>query len=145
MHSNHLYPEPDLTASFDDRTDQAIAALKAKIDKDPTVLDNFLRYGYAIGTGKKRAFYSLNAGSRGAVVETAPTYGTAARAGLERGTVITSIDGKPTAGLTQDALDQLVAPLDAYEMVVQNADGTHATIKFAAQDIRWYLSHPLSQ
>ena len=131
---------------MDDLADQAIAEVQAEIAPQPSALTNFLRFGYAIADGAKRAFLNLAPRPQGSIVSFAAPYGTAARAGLQKGTIVTEVNGRATGGLSQPQLTQLLVDglvTGDYSVTVLNPDGSSAVVHFKAEDIRWYVSHPL--
>ena len=145
--SNQYDGTAAVLSSMNDLADQIVGAIKTVISADQTVPLNFLRYGYAIGDGKKKVFAQLKPSATGATVSYVAPYSPAARAGLSQGTNVASVNGQSTIGLSVDALAKLQTDINngdgKYSVVVQNPDGTTATIEFQARDIRWYLSHPL--
>jgi hypothetical protein len=132
-----------IVSSIDDLEDQVIADLTTQVSARPTALQNFFRFGYYMEDRQKRAFFNLIPGPGGAIVSYVAPFGTAARAGLQRGLIITEVNGQPTSGLSQTDLDALLMALpQAIKLGVLNADGTRASLTFQSQDIRWYVSHP---
>jgi S1-C subfamily serine protease len=136
-----------ILSSMDDLTDQVVKELAAQTAVEPTSLVNLMRFGYYMPDGKKRVFFSLSPSATAAVVSYAAPFGTAARAGIQKGMVVLQVDGQSTVSQSQDDLTRMIENADdsgPVSVVVLNPDGTSATIKFKAQDIRWYLSHPLT-
>jgi len=136
-----------IVSTLDDLSDQVIADLRAMSAKpNATRLENFLKYGYTIGTGERRPYFGLAPDPSGARVTYAFVFGSAARAGLKVGDLVTSINGAATIGLSQDqinsALLSLASPPNAYALDVRSADGSTTTIRFEAHDVAWYLAQP---
>jgi len=142
---NYTVSADQIVSSFMDLLDQASGDIQNQITQFSTATTNFERYGVPIPTGQKRSLFALQAGSTGATVSAVAPYGTAARAGLQKGDVVTSINGTSVVNMSQDALNSLIAgsQREDWSFVVLSADGTQATVKFRNEDIRWYLSHPL--
>jgi len=139
--------EQQIIGTLDDLGDQEVADIQATPGKyTASRLENFLKYGYAIGTGERRPYFGLGRDPLGARVTFVTVFGSAARAGLKLGDLVTAINGQPTLGLSQDQLnltrDQLMASPNNYVLDVQAADGSKTTITFEAQDIGWYLAQP---
>jgi S1-C subfamily serine protease len=145
--TNNSISQQQVISTLDDLSDQVVAEIRDEANKyNATRLENFLKYGYSIGTGERRAYFGLNPDPSGARVTYANKFGTAARAGLNTGDLVTSINGQSTVGLSHDQLTgmlfNLAVPPNTYSLEVQSADGSKATLTFEAKDIRWYLSHP---
>lgn len=145
--SGSYVPLTAIVSSVDDLADHVTSDLLAQLALYPTTAKaNLLRFGYLMEDGQKRAFFNLIPGPQGAIVSYAPSFGTAARAGVQRGLLVTSVNGHQTAGLSQSDLDALLTALPpSISLAVLNADGTSGTLSFQAQDIRWYLSHPATK
>jgi CHAT domain-containing protein len=143
--SDHSVGEPQIISLLDQLSDQVVADIRDLIPKpNPTRFENFLKYGYAIGTGERRPYFGLEPDPSGARVTYALMFGSAARAGLRVGDLVTSINGRATIGLSQDQLNStllsLASPPNTYALEVRSA-GSQATISFEAQDLQWYLTH----
>jgi S1-C subfamily serine protease len=137
-----------IMSALADLDDQVAADLKSQAESaSPSGLKNFLRYGYFIPDGEKRSMFQLAPGANGATVTWLDKRGTAARAGLQVGDVVTSLNGQTLVGIDQDTLSQIVnaaTPTGKWTLTVQAADGTSTNIDFVSENIRWYLSHPVS-
>lgn len=127
---------------------EAIDDLRKQSDAYPTAVTNFARYGIPMTDGARNAFFTLTPSPSGAVVGAVSAYGTASRAGLQRGDLVVLFNGKPTAGLSQQDLTNLVVDEwkndGTYELLISTADGKTTTLRFVPQDIRWYLTHPVT-
>jgi|SRR5271165_1408494 len=136
-----------IVSTLQDLNDQVAADLRTQADAvNQTALKNFLRYGYFIADGDKKSMFLLVAAPGGAEVKWVDPRGTAARAGLQVGDVVTALNGQSLAGVTQDALMKLIladAPSNKWTLTVSAADGKPTDISFEGKDIRWYLSHPI--
>jgi len=135
-----------LVAAFEALTQRIVSQFQSRISLDPSLTENFLRFGYPIGDGERRTFLALEPAPGGAVVSFAAPYGTAARAGLREGVMVTALDGHPLAGLDLSALQAiqigLSAIADSITATLLNPDGTSTTVDFEPEDLRWYVSHP---
>ena len=125
--------------------DAALAQIRQEIAADPTIAVNLLRYGLPIGTGQHTTGMVLApAQNRGAVVMSVASYGAAARAGVQRLDVISSLNGHQLAGLQQDDLNVLIAQIErsggVYDADVVSADGKSVKVQFKSLDIRDYLN-----
>jgi CHAT domain-containing protein/tetratricopeptide (TPR) repeat protein len=145
--ADHSVGQQQISSTLDDLGDQAVAEIHDQAAKlSPTRLENFLKYGYAIGSGERRPYFGLEPDPSGARVTYAFAFGSAGRAGLKPGDLVTSINGRATMGLSQDQLNStllsLASPPNTYALKVRSADGSKTTVSFAAQDIQWYLTHP---
>ena len=144
---DHSVGAAQIAGMLDDLSDQVIADIHDITAKpNPTRLENFLKYGYAVGTGERRPYFGLQPDPAGARVTYAFVFGSAARAGLKPGDLVTAINGQPTIGLSQDRLNStllgLMSPPNNYALDVQAAEGSKTTVRFEAQDLQWYLAHP---
>src|SRR5271166_1088294 len=140
--------DQQVISALDELGDQEVAEIQATPGKyAASRLENFLKYGYAIGTGEHRPYFGLGRDPSGARVTFATVFGSAARAGLKLGDLVTAINGQATLGLSEDQLnlarDRLMAAPNDYVLEVQAPDGSKTTITFEAQDIGWYLTQPV--
>jgi S1-C subfamily serine protease len=128
-----------------DQIDQVVQDFQSSMNHFPTVESNFMRYAIPIGDGQKRAFFGLTPSQGGATVSVVAPYGSAARAGLQKGDLVTDVNGQLVNGLDQAALDGLLTNNTSghWLVTIQTADGKSANLDFSSRDIRWYLSHPL--
>jgi CHAT domain-containing protein/tetratricopeptide (TPR) repeat protein len=137
--------DQQVISTLDDLSDQEVAEIRDKPGKyTASRRVNFLKYGYAIGDVERRPYFGLGRDPSGARVTFLTVFGSAARAGLKLGDLVTAINGQPTLGLSEDQLnltrDRLMSPPNNYVLEVQAADGSKTTITFEAQDIGWYLT-----
>lgn len=137
---------PDTRAVLNMMSDKAFEYFSKRVAENRDALGNGLRYGYFLKNGEKSAFFFLKPGAGGAVVRAALDFGTAARAGLKDGDDVVSLNGRATSGLSQDALDALVASLSAStnEASVLQSDGKTRIVRFTPEDVLWYAAHPLA-
>ncbi len=123
-------------------TDRAFSALQSDARSAGTAVANLVRYGFPIRDGEKTAGLRLRAGPQGAIARPLK-FGTAARAGLRRGDLITSLNGASLAGLDSAGIDAVVARAEAaggtYIATVSSEDGKTATFAFASLDLAGYL------
>jgi S1-C subfamily serine protease len=144
VNSGGLNSESAIVSSMDDLADQVVTAIKSQFSAGQTEVTNFLRFGYPMGDAAKLSYFALTTATSGASVSWIAPYGTAARAGLQKGQIVTSVNGQSTIGMTQADLTRiLTTQQDEWTLEVQNPDGTSATLTFPSRDMRWYLSHPL--
>jgi S1-C subfamily serine protease len=124
--------------------DAALAQIREQISVDPTVAVNLIRYGIPLGTGQRSPGVVLGAGQSGAIVTSISPFGTAAKAGVQKLDVITSLNGHPLAGLQQVDLNTLISQIEraggAYEAQILTADGSRTIVKYKSQDVRSYLN-----
>jgi hypothetical protein len=133
-------------SAFADLSDQVVAEIHDQALKLGSITTNFLRYGIPMADGSLRAFFNLKPGEGGAVVSFLPSYGSAARAGLQFGDLVISLNGVSLAGYSQDDINALFAKTEkakTLSLLIRTADGGQTTIIVQKHNIRWYLSHPL--
>jgi S1-C subfamily serine protease len=126
--------------------DVALTDIQGQVTKSPTTAVNLVRYGFPIPSGSRSTGLHLIPGSDGAIVDSVTFWGTAARAGLERLDIVTSLNGLALGGLQQGDIDTAIAEAERaggeYGVDVHQADGRKVTFHFKSEDIRWYLKHP---
>ena len=148
--SHRSVPQASVTqqiiGTLDDLGDREVADIQATPGKYGLAPRESLEHVYAIGNGERRPYFGLGRDPSGARVTFVTVFGSAARAGLKLGDLVTAINGQPTLGLSQEQLnltrDQLMASPNNHVLDVQAADGSKTTITFEAQDIGWYLAQP---
>lgn len=138
------YAPNDLQAVLNDLGTQAAdAVVEPMSGKDESAATNFARYGIPLVNGAKRAFFALSPVNGMATVSFAVPMGSAAQAGLQPGDTVVSVNGTRTNGLDQAHLTELLAKTPNWDIVVHGADGRDVHVRFEAEDIRWYLQHPV--
>lgn len=84
--------------------------------KRQPLLKNLQKYGIGLTNKEKVALFSLAPSAGGAVASTVVPAGTAASAGLRIDDLVTSVNGHPLMGVTQEQLDTLLAGTDMFEL-----------------------------
>jgi len=120
---------------------QALADLQARLG-DPTVGENFGRYGIPLGTGQRSAFVHLTKDGDVATVTQIVPLGSAARAGLQLNDRIVGLNGRPVASWEQSQIDELLQRAGRIDANVRGADGRNVIVSFRPGDIRSYLQTP---
>jgi len=136
-------PTDDYRAAITAAADQALDKLLDFVHSDPTAAVNLVRYGFAIGTGERTAGLRLEPGKLGAIVTSVAPYGTAKQAGLRYLDIITTLNGRSLAGLSQDDLNAFVQKVESgdgkYNAEVLRADGKTVVVRYQSENISWYL------
>jgi S1-C subfamily serine protease len=106
---------------------------------------NFARFGIPLATGQKSPLLVVEPDEKGARVTTLFPYGTAARSTLQLNDRIVALDG---TDLKQMPADKLTAMFDnhvgsVFRCTVLEPDGQPVVVTFEAEDVRWYLEHPM--
>lgn len=120
---------------------QALADMQARLG-DPTVGENFGRYGVPLATGQRSAFVRLTKNGDVATVTQIVPLGTAARAGLQLHDRVVALNGRPIASWEQAQIDELLGHAGRVDATVRGADGRDVTVSFRPSDIRTYLQVP---
>jgi hypothetical protein len=137
-----VFGPTDVQSALNDLANQTYAAIAAPFKaQDGSAATNFARYGLPIVSGARKAFFTLHVNDGHVIVDSAPPFGAAAQAGLQQGDAIVSINGSGTAGLDQKHVDDLVTNGSDWDLLVHGADGRDVHVRFASEDIRWYLQH----
>jgi predicted metalloprotease with PDZ domain len=134
-----------ITSSLADLNDQAVAGLQKwfQARNDDSVATNLFRYAIAMPNGGKRALFNLKPSDRGATA-VVPGFGPAFEAGLQTGDEVLTMNGVPTAGMTQEQLSAALLTASAagpYDLVIETADGKSQHITFESKPMSWLLAH----
>ena len=123
-------------------TDRAFAILRDAARVEPSAIANLVRYGFPIAEGSRTAGLELRSGPLGAIASPA-NFGTAARAGMSRGDLVTAIDGKSVVGLGNADLRAAIGDVEKaggnYVAEVVGKNGTQHTYVFASEDLAGYV------
>jgi hypothetical protein len=122
--------------------DKLYDAAAAEALAQPQATANLVRYGIYMIDAQKDAFFRLDPSGDAAVVSSLWRQGTAARAGLLPGDIVTSVNGRATNGLSKAELDSLATTgTGAYVLSVRMTDGKLAAYRFEPQTAQWYAAH----
>jgi S1-C subfamily serine protease len=138
-------PELQLETMTDALVDSAVSALRSEAQAGTDAGVNFARFGIPIATGQRGALFTVAADTRGSRVVSLFPYGTAARAQLQADDEIVALDGQDLANLPSAQIEALFDQHHGslYRLTVLEPDGQPVIISFSAEDLRWYLEHPL--
>jgi hypothetical protein len=118
---------------------RALRAFKRSVGEDRSFVDNLLRCGLPLDDFDRTAFLAIEPRKNGAVVVRLDPLGTAARAGVRVGDVVTTLGEVPVTAANISAL--VAAADESGRWVIQGTrDAT-----FDTQNAAWYRAHPISQ
>lgn len=114
---------------------QAVTALRGSAASTAGFVANLTRCGLALGDAERTAFVAIRYERNGPVVARVDPVGTAARAGLQAGDRITSINGVEPTGANLSSLTTAADASGRWQVT-----GTH-NVSFDVQSAQWYATH----
>ncbi len=136
------FTSPELANVLTSLTSTAFNDLREGLGTNPSVGENFGRYGIPLGNGERRAFFQLEKSGDVARVTGIISAGTAAIAGLQVGDSVYAINGVDVGPLSNEQMIQLLEKSSSgrrLDLATVGADGRKVLVSFYAQTIREYV------
>jgi S1-C subfamily serine protease len=142
------FMEPQVDGVWTKTVDTALAQITEQTRQyGPDGGTNFARFGIPLATGQKSPLLAVQPDEKGARVTTLFPYGTAARSTLQLNDRIIALDGVDLKNMPADKLTAMFTGHTGslYRCTVLEPDGQPVVVSFEAEDVRWYLEHPMKQ
>jgi PDZ domain len=113
----------------------AVAAFRASAASNAGFVANLTRCGLALGDTERTAFLAIRSDRKGGVVARVDPIGTAARAGLQAGDRVFTINGAEVTGANVSTLMIAADKTGRWEVTGSR------NVSFDAQNAQWYAAH----